>query len=211
MKKKVSFDKKVEFPTMIGEITEVSLENNLKFVDDSNIEDNLILIGKYKLTEASRIEEDFKYDIPVEVNLSERLDLNTTNIEISDFYYEIENDKDFICHVELSIDGLEIIEELEENRECDGDNIIEKEIEIPVVEKEEVKEEIVEDNNDSLFGNLDDNNDTYGTFVVYMVRQNESINNIIEKYHTTVEELQKYNDINNIEIGSKLIIPYTNE
>ena len=211
MKKKVSFDKKVEFPTMIGEITEVSLENNLKFVDDSNIEGNLILIGKYKLTEASRIEEDFKYDIPVEVNLSERLDLNTTNIEISDFYYEIENDKDFICHVELSIDGLEIIEELEENRECDGDNIIEKEIEIPVVEKEEVKEEIVEDNNDSLFGNLDDNNDTYGTFVVYMVRQNESINNIIEKYHTTVEELQKYNDINNIEIGSKLIIPYTNE
>ena len=109
MKKKVSFDKKIEFPTMIGEITEVSLENNLKFINDSSIEGNLILIGKYKLTEASRIEEDFKYDIPVEVNLSEKLDLNTTNIEISDFYYEIEDEKDFICHIELSIDGLEII------------------------------------------------------------------------------------------------------
>ena len=211
MKKKVSFDKKIEFPTMIGEITEVSLENNLKFINDSNIEGNLILIGKYKLTEASRIEEDFKYDIPVEVTLNERLDLNTTNIEISDFYYEIEDEKDFVCHVELSIDGLEIIEELEEERECDGDNIEEKEIEIPIMEKEKIKEEIIEEKSDSLFGNLDDDNDTYGTFIVYMVRQNESINNIIEKYHTTVEELQKYNDINNIEIGSKLIIPYTNE
>ncbi len=211
MKKKVSFDKKIEFPTMIGEITEVSLENNLKFINDSSIEGNLILIGKYKLTEASRIEEDFKYDIPVEVNLSEKLDLNTTNIEISDFYYEIEDEKDFICHIELSIDGLEIIEELEENRECDGDNIEEKEIEIPIMEKEETKEEVIEEKSDSLFGNLDDSSETYGTFIVYIVRQNESINSIIEKYHTTIEDLQKYNDINNIDIGSKIIIPFVNE
>ena len=211
MKKKVSFDKKIEFPTMIGEITEVSLENNLKFINDSSIEGNLILIGKYKLTEASRIEEDFKYDIPVEVNLSEKLDLNTTNIEISDFYYEIEDEKDFICHIELSIDGLEIIEELEENRECDGDNIEEKEIEIPIMEKEETKEEVIEEKSDSLFGNLDDSSETYGTFIVYIVRQNESINSIIEKYHTTIEDLQKYNDINNIDIGSKIIIPFENE
>ena len=211
MKKKVSFDKKIEFPTMIGEITEVSLENNLKFINDSSIEGNLILIGKYKLTEASRIEEDFKYDIPVEVNLSEKLDLNTTNIEISDFYYEIEDEKDFICHIELSIDGLEIIEELEENRECDGDNIEEKEIEIPIMEKEETKEEVIEEKSDSLFGNLDDSSETYGTFIVNIVRQNESINSIIEKYHTTIEDLQKYNDINNIDIGSKIIIPFVNE
>lgn len=210
MKKKVSFDKKIEFPTMVGEITEVSLENNLKFINDSSIEGNLVLIGKYKLTEASRIEEDFKYDIPVEVNLVEKLDLNTTNIEISDFYYEIEDEKIFVCHIELSIDGLEIIEELEEDRECDGDNIVEEEIEIPVIE-EEVEEEIIETKSDSLFENLDDNSETYGTFIVYIVRQNESINSIIEKYHTTIEELQKYNDINNIDIGSKLVIPFVNE
>ena len=65
MKKKISFEKKIEFPTMIGEVTTVSLDHNLKFIDESNVEGDLLLTGKYKLTEASRLEEDFKYNIPV--------------------------------------------------------------------------------------------------------------------------------------------------
>ena len=216
MKKKVAFEKKIKFPTMIGEITEISLEKDLKFANNFNIEGNLLLTGKYKLTEASRIEEKFNYDIPIEITLTEKLDFNTANIEISDFYYEIENDDNLVCNVELFIEGEELVETLEFDdlekidRECDGDKIIEKEVEVPVIDTNDENEQI-EEVEDSLFGNLDDDSDTYGTFIVYMVRQNESINSIIEKYHTTVEELQKYNDINNIEIGTKLIIPYVNE
>ena len=44
-------------------------------------------------------------------------------------------------------------------------------------------------------------------FLVYIVRQNESLHDIVEKYHTSVEEVEKYNDVGNITIGSKLIIP----
>ena len=44
-----------------------------------------------------------------------------------------------------------------------------------------------------------------------MVRQNETINSIIEKYNTTLEELEKYNDLKNIDLGTKLIIPLINE
>ena len=92
----------------------------------------------------------------------------------------------------------------------------EKEIEIPMIEKEE---EIVEDEKgevlnepiNSLFSNLDDENDKYGTFIVYRVRENETINSVIEKYHTTVEELEKYNDLKEINLGMKLIIPIVNE
>ncbi|MBR5370360.1 MAG: LysM peptidoglycan-binding domain-containing protein [Bacilli bacterium] len=210
MKKKVNFEKNIEFPTMIGEICEISLDQELKFIDESNVEGHLLLTGKYKMTEASRLEENFSYKIPCEIALTEKVDLNTTNIEISDFYYEIENENTLICHVELSIEGLELLEEepiLE--RECDGDKIEEKEIEIPNIE-EEIVEEKVETIN-SLFSNLDDENDKYGTFIVYMVRQNETINSIMEKYHTTVEELEKYNDIKEINIGTKLIIPIVNE
>lgn len=232
MKKIVTFEKKIDFPTMIGEVCAISLDSDLKFIDESNIEGDLILTGKYKLTEASRLEEDFNYNIPTEISLTEKIDLNTSNIEISDFYYEIENDDVMICHIELLIEGLEIVSEdkendetLEDDRECDGD-VLEKEVEIPMLvqeEKEEDTQEIeVDDETDntsdvnevergSLFGNLEDDSDTYGTFIVYIVRQNESINSIIEKYHTTVEELQKYNDINNIDIGTKLIIPFVNE
>lgn len=204
---------------MIGEITAISLEHNLKFVNDSEVKGDLILSGKYKLTEASRLEEDFKYNIPAEISLFEKLDLNTINIEITDFYYEIENEDTMVCNIELLVEGDEIIpEKLEDEvRECDGDLKTEEEIEIPVKENVEVlqEEEVVNDNsstdnNKSLFFNFSDEAETYGTFLVYIVRQNETINTIIEKYNTSLEELEKYNDLNNLGIGTKLIIPVTN-
>ena len=220
MKKKVTFEKKINFPTMIGEITAISLEHNLKFVNESEVEGDLILSGKYKLTEASRLEEDFKYNIPAEISLFEKLDLNTINIEITDFYYEIENGDTMVCNIELLVEGNEIIPEKmeDEERECDGDPKTEEEIEIPVKENVEVlqEEEVVndnvevDDNNKSLFFNFNDEAETYGTFLVYIVRQNETINTIIEKYNTSLEELEKYNDLNNLGIGTKLIIPVTN-
>ena len=223
MKKKISFEKSIEFPTMIGEVTEISLDQELKFINESNVEGNLLLTGKYKMTEASRLEEDFNYQIPCEIALTEKVDLNTTNIEISDFYYEIENDNTLICHIELLVEGLELLEDEDVvlERECDGEKKDIKE-ELPILEKEaeiENDEEIEEDTTkeekneviNSLFSNLDDENDRYGTFIVYIVRQNETINSIIEKYHTTVEELEKYNDLKEINLGTKLIIPLINE
>lgn len=217
MKKKVTFDKSIEFPTMIGEVVEISLDHELEFIDESNIEGELFLTGKYKMTEASRLEEDFNYKIPTEISLYEKIDLDTTNIEISDFYYEIENENTLVCHIELSIEGLELLEEEDVvlERECDGDLKEDKEIEIPILEeeREEVKEEIIEEKEpiNSLFSTLDDENDKYGTFIVYMVRKDETVNTIIEKYHTTLEELEKYNDLKEINLGTKLIIPLINE
>ena len=92
MKKIVTFEKEIEFPTMIGEISEIDLDQDLKFIDENSIGGDFLLRGKYKMTEASRLEEEFNYKIPIDISLTEKLDLNTTNIEIIDFYYEIEND-----------------------------------------------------------------------------------------------------------------------
>lgn len=220
MKKKINIEKRVDFPTMIGEITAISLDHDLKFIDNLNVNGDLILSGKYKMTEASRLEEDFLYKFPIEIALTEKLDLNTTKIEISDFYYEIENDDIMKCYVDLDIEGLEVVDfcdDLFEDRECDGDK--NKEVEIPkkeVIEPpveeerhdEEEIEELIEDKKDEInIMNFDDENETYGTFVVYIVRQNETVNSILEKYNTTIEELEKYNDLKNINIGTKLIIP----
>jgi len=222
MKKKVTFEKKIEFPTMIGEICAISLEHNLKFVNENEVEGDLLLNGRYKLTEASRLEEDFSYNIPTEIALSEKIDLNTAKIEITDFYYEIENEETMVCHIELLVEGVEIVDEVltEEERECDGEIKTEEEVEIPIMENnasdneslENTDEETVtvDEDTNSLFFSFNDEQETYGTFLVYIVRQNETINSIIEKYKTTLEELEKYNDLNQLGIGTKLIIPVTN-
>lgn len=295
--KKYIFCKKIDFPTMIGEITAIDLEHTLKFTDESNIEGELIVKGKYKLTEASRLEEDFSYKIPTEISLTEKLDLDTASIDIVDFYYEIENDDIMICNIELKVEGLEIIEledtiedekeeelppehnkeqektlkteeevleskrtikneilepslersttiEEDTERECDGE---EKELEIPkkedttskkeakipkdqeepkiYIQKEEPKnmidpQETIRNDQEkkestqnlkSLFLNLSDDEETFSTYSVYILRQEETITQILEKYKTTKEEVEKYNDLNNMSVGSKIIIPIINE
>ena len=245
MKKNICFDKRVDFPTMIGDITSISLDKNLNFVNESFIEGNLILKGSYKLTEASYIEENFEYNLPIEINLTERIDINTANIEISDFSYEIESNNIMNCYIELMLDAMEIIDDIDDVRECDSD--LNKEIEIPTIEPNLDEDndinnkdnDVIDDisnnkitdsvdsdiniikkdnndvvdlkDNDSLFFHLDEESETYGTFIVYIMRQNETINSIIEKYNTTVDELEKYNDLKDISIGSKIIIPVLND
>lgn len=213
MKKKVTIEKKIEFPSMIGEISAISLEQKLDFIDEKNIEGYFLLTGKYKITEASRLEEDFEYKIPAEIILSESIDLSDAKIEIIDFSYEIEDETVMNCHIELLIEGLELIaDEDEEERECDGDSSEEKEIEIPIKEdNESIRSE--EDNSvqKSLFMNLNEEQETFGTFIVYIIRQNETVNTIIEKYATTLEELEKYNDLSDLKDGSKIIVPIKDE
>ena len=249
MRKNVSFEKRIDFPTMVGEISAISLEEDLKFINESSIEGNLILSGKYKLTEASRLEEDFNYKLPIEISLTEKLDISTSKVEISNFTYKMMDENIMLCNIELLIEGLEL---LDESRECDSDV---SEIEIPikkdidkvinnefindtdtlesdvllkennevkydkrddiVVTKKEVAETIDINKDDkventSVF-NINEDSETYGTLLVYIVRENETINSIITKYNTTIEELEKYNDLKDLSIGTKLIIPLVNE
>ena len=231
MKKTISFEKKIEFPSMIGEITSISLEHNLQFVDSYNIEGNFIISGTYKLTEASRIEESFSYELPSEIILSEKLDLNTSKIEIEDFYYEIENDDTLICYIEIKVEGVEEIEvkeEIECEKELEEISLKVENIELPEEEmvrecdgdvKEYVEEEKERDEemnkNDmpvsSLFENINESEETYATYTVYILREEETVTSLIGKYKTTKEELESYNDLSNLSVGSKIIIPLHEE
>ena len=74
MRQIVNVEKEIVFKTMLGEVTSISLEDDLSFVNDSEVEGNLIISGTYKMTEASTLEEYFNYKVPVEIML-------TTNLE----------------------------------------------------------------------------------------------------------------------------------
>ena len=61
--------------------------------------------------------------------------------------------------------------------------------------------------NDKFLFNIDTDKETFGTFIVYIVRENETINTIISKYNTSIEEIEKYNDLGNLSAGDKIIVP----
>ena len=225
MKKIISFEKKLEFPSMVGEITSISLDHTLEFKSPTLIEGAFLITGSYKLTEASCIEDNFNFKVPTEIMLTENIDVSTGKITVDDFFYEIEDDENLVCHIDVLVEGLEevFIEEppleeverhVEEIRECDGDQ--NKEIEIPHREeelKEELEEEIEEEieelveEQQSLFSNLKDDEDTFTTYSIYIIRQDETIQTVLEKYKITKEALEEYNDLSNIVEGSKVIIP----
>ena len=212
MRKTISLQKELTFPTMIGEISSIALDNKLKFINSTRIEGDLIVSGTYKMTEASRITEDFNYSIPTEIELTESLELETAAIDIDDFTYEVVDEDVLLCKIELLVEGVEEIDSLDEpekemieevptleevERACDGE----------VLEEELDKEEKEPIELNSLFSNLDD--DSFKPYTVYIVRENDTIESIIEKYSVTKEELLKYNDLDNISLNSKLIIPTT--
>lgn len=211
MNKKVNIEKTIDFSKSISEITAISLEHDLKFLDSENIEGNLIISGKYKTTLAAEIEEEFNYKIPVEITLTDSIKLDTSKINIDDFSYDVVDGKSLLCNIQLLIEG----EIIEEERTCDGELTDIKDLDLPKIDKKneevevlEVKEETREDNNeDNFLFNIDSSKETYGTFIVYMVRQNETINTIISRYNTSLEEIEKYNDLKDLSIGQKLIIP----
>ena len=262
MKKIISFEKEIAFSSMIGEVTSIALDHTLKFTDSSSVKGNFVISGTYKMTEASTLEGKFSYEIPTEIDLSERLDLETCKISIDDFTYEVVNEDTLKCNIDVLVEGVEevVLEEDDvevlddDERECDGDKKEDKEIEIPIkedikdlntdveredddktIEKEEVDddknvEEVVtinkidekvkeekeaNDNNSSdigsLFASLDSAEETFTTYSVYIFRREDTLDKVLDKYKITREELCEYNDLDNLEIGSKLIIPSTNE
>lgn len=217
MKKIINIEKEFIFPSMIGEISSISLDEKIKFTSKNNASGNLVVSGSYKLTEASRMEEDFKYDIPVDISLVEDIDIETAKITISDFNYEIVDDEVLKCKIDLLIEGVELIkieEDEELVRECDGD--LNKDIDLKI---EEEKEEIVEEKDESikpssvssLFQAFENSEETFTTYSVYIMRKEDSLDKILDKYKITKEELSEYNDLSNIGIGTKIIIPASDE
>ena len=61
-----------------------------------------------------------------------------------------------------------------------------------------------------LFSNLDDT-ESYTTYYVYIVKEDDTIDKILLKYGISKDELEAYNDIASIKPGDKVIIPKTSE
>lgn len=59
----------------------------------------------------------------------------------------------------------------------------------------------------SIFPDTMTVSDTYSTYKIYIVREGDTIEMVLQKYGVTKEVLEKYNDLTEVKIGDKLIIP----
>ena len=213
----VSFKKEIEFKTMINNITSISLEHTLMQSGDNSIGGDLIVTGTYKQTEASQIENPFSYKIPVDIEIDNKYNLDEMKIDIDDFTYDFDGDK-LNINVDILLDNLKLNKPKKEEKEeletlndlfLEMDN--EEELNIQEEKKEQVELPLEEstDNSESLFTNLDKSKETYKTYRVYILRENDTLDYVLNKYNVSREALEEYNELNDIHIGSKLIIPNT--
>ena len=248
MKQIISFEKEIAFKTMIGEVTSISLEHTLSFQGPSTISGDMIVSGTYKMTEASTLEEDFQYAIPVDIMLTKELEEDNRSIAIHNFTYDIRNEDTLHLYIDVLVKGREVIELEEDNEEViepvreeqpkideeqkedttnDNkelltdieveesqkviDNIINTDKKEEPVIKNDIQEEVKTTTDtkvmNSIFSAFANTEETYTTYSVYLLRENDSIENIIENYGVTREELSYYNDLDNLNVGSKIIIP----
>ena len=128
----------------------------------------------------------------------------------ADFKYDILDDEFLNVKIDLLLDGLEESAEKLDMEVLSDFNEGNNRVSNKVVQ--EIEEDIAADNDngkvESLFTKFLDDEDTYSTYKVYIVRENDTIESIIEKYSITKEELEEYNDLDNIKLFDKIIIPY---
>ena len=200
MKKIIPFKKDIIFKTNVSEITSISLEHTLDIASNNDIGGNFIVSGEYKMTDTSTNVESFSYNLPFHISMDERYILDNIKIDIDDFYYEIINDNVLSINIEVLIDKLEekIIEEVREEKEKEDKNMSKERC----IEPENTVDGIT-----SLFDNMDSSTETYKSYKVYIIREGDNLESIIEKYSVSKEILEEYNDLKELKIGDKIIIP----
>lgn len=224
MKNIIPFKKDVIFKTNLSEVTSISLENTLNLNEDV-ISGEFIVSGEYKISDNSTSVEPFQFNLPFEIIIEDRFDTSKATIDIDDFYYEIVNSNVLSISIDVLIDHLkekpvveldDLVEVVPVRTvlECEDDNMeedvipekrcIEEEDTLPKrnIEKEDIEEKI-----NSIFNNSSFSDEVYVTYNIFIVREGDTLDSIIGKYNITKEELEKYNDLSNLQLGDKIIIP----
>ena len=173
--------------------------------------------------------DDFRYELIDRNKLKVNIDLYIDG-EVIEHPAVIDSEETGV----EKVDDTEFIDNLEMNDDRSGEEEVKPEIEdtIDVLEEltndreEEMdKQEITIENinvndNDNPNENINSSSEEeidlfngfneeekYVTYRVYRVSEGDTLDKILEKYNTTKEELAKYNNISEINVGDKLIIP----
>lgn len=227
------------FKDSIFEITSISIEHD-EDINGSNLEGDFIISGDYRLHEISINKEDFSFKLPFIHEIRSNVNLDTVNLEITDFTYELNNNDELHVHIEYIVSGEQSLIEFADEKDLneflnktDAEVVdltedeprfkeVSKEeiLNIPAEdskkeEKEEPKEEIKEDkpseiSTNNIIGSINAD-ETYVKYHVHTVMQNDTLEGILDKYKITLTDLKKYNTFEALEVNMKLVIPENEE
>lgn len=219
----IVMDDKYDLTNLVIDIDDFTYE----VVDEEILRVNIdLLLDKLELKKVEEVKEDEKEkeednlvtldDLFMESDTKEKLELDDLD---SHSEKEITDKADAIIKDEKA---SEENRDSEEKMTLDDAESVENEKEVQSiavnsVDTENIKKEktiLVKNESDdmktdgaSLFSSFDSSTETYSTYSIYIVRENDSIENIMTKYNTTREQLEEYNDLSDMKIGSKIIIP----
>ncbi|MCI8467550.1 MAG: LysM peptidoglycan-binding domain-containing protein [Bacilli bacterium] len=252
MKSIVPYKKEISFGSKIAEITSMSLEHEIDLTPEE-VHGNFIISGDYKSHEVSVNREPFLYKLPFSMEITDHVDLDTFQFEITDFSYDVLNDDTVEVDIEFAISAEELVEEevmevpvvsvedvIKEEREEEAEEEpdLSRLIETPeeegiltqilmtedVEEKEQervetktmltetkVVKEDMKESEETIIQNVNPMDDSYATYHIHIVNSGETVETICTMYHSNLGLLSEYNDMSQVAVGDKIIIPKEDE
>ena len=213
----IPFTKDIKFTSSISEITSISLEHEYT-VNNDEILGNFILNGDYKTHELSVNKEHFEHVLPFRVDISSRIDRESVDLAIQDFTYEIKDNDTLKVNIEYCVNALELKEEnkQEENKQeelferVEDDDTLEDMLD-NLDEPSDENRNVTEDDKKTILESINEQDESFVTYHIHIMQENDTIDTICTKYNTTSNILNEYNDLSTVAIGDKLIIPDLNE
>lgn len=232
----IPFESEIDFRSNISEITKMSLEHDYN-INDNMVLGNFYVSGEYKAHTISINKEPFKYTLPFTVELRDDINPETLEFNIEDFSYDVIDNKKLKVNIEYSLkadlkEKEELFERVDENSLNEEityiDSFMEKENENKKEEENEEKGETINENSEeireteerneeveieekTILDNIKESDETFVTYHIHIVKQDETIESIAKLYNTPVSIINDYNEVDSMNIGDKIIIPKLDE
>lgn len=218
----IPFSKDIEFDTNVSEIVSISLEHDFT-ANDSEILGDFTVFGEYKTHVVSINKEKFNFVLPFSVTLTNKIDKDSLEFNIEDFTYELIDNKILKVDIEYSIKALDEKDEEElfqkvENEDENIDDLIEErdnnkipdKIENLTIAADDSKDDKL-DNENEIIQNINTEDNNFVTYHIHILKENDTIETVCTKYNTSIDTLGEYNDLSNLTLGDKIIIPSIDE
>ena len=164
--------------------------------------------------------EDFSYEIinnnTLKVNIEYSLKGEVKEEELFERVDELELESE-LAYIDNFLDNEGKIEYEEEVKEIrnESNNLKDQEISVNIKNEEtkldEVEERLSEKEEKTIMETIKNSDDTFVTYHIHIVKESETLESICNMYKVNSNYLGEYNNIDNISVGDKILIPKIDE